>query len=64
MFRSTITIVIAVLLVSTAGCSQGDSNDAIEEQLAAVTAERDALLDAASRSGRNAMTGRWPPSTR
>ena len=48
MFRATITVVIAVLLVSTAGCSQGDSNDAIEEQLAAVTAERDALLNSAS----------------
>ncbi len=48
MCRATIAIVIAVLLVGSGGCSQGDSSNAIEQQLVAVTAERDALLDAAS----------------
>ncbi len=48
MFRTTFSAIVAVLLLSTAGCAQSDSTDAVEEQLAEVTAERDALLDAAS----------------
>lgn len=39
---------MAVLLLSIAACAQSDSTDAIEDQLAAMTAERDALLDAGS----------------
>jgi hypothetical protein len=48
MFRTTFSTVIAALLLGTAGCAQSDSTNAVEEQLAAVTAERDALLDTAS----------------
>jgi hypothetical protein len=40
--------IVTVLLLSTTGCAQDDSADAVEEQLAAVTAERDALLEAES----------------
>lgn len=49
MFRTAFTTTVAVLLLSTAGCAQSEPTDAVEEQLAAVTAERDALLDTASR---------------
>ena len=45
MFRTTFSAIFAVLLLSTSGCSQSDSTGAVEEQLAEVTAERDALLD-------------------
>ena len=48
MFRTAFSTTLAVLLLSTAGCAQSDSTDAAEEQLAAVTAERDALLEAES----------------
>ena len=45
MFRKTYSAIVAVLLLSTSGCAQSDSTDAVEGQLAEVTAERDALLD-------------------
>jgi hypothetical protein len=45
MFRTTYSAIVAVLLLTTSGCAQSDSTDAVEEQLAEVTAERDALLD-------------------
>lgn len=48
MFRATFSTIVAVLLLSTAGCAGSDSTDAVEEQLAEVTAERDALLEAES----------------
>ena len=48
MFRTALSTAVAVLLLSTAGCAQSESTDAVEEQLAEVTAERDALLDTAS----------------
>ncbi len=48
MFRSAISTTVAVLLLITAGCAQSESTDALEEQVAAVTAERDALLETAS----------------
>jgi hypothetical protein len=48
MFRTTFSTIVAVLLLSTSGCAGSDSTDAVEEQLADVTAERDALLDAES----------------
>jgi hypothetical protein len=48
MFRTALLTTLVVLLLSAAGCTQSESTDAVEEQLAAVTAERDALLDTAS----------------
>ena len=48
MLRKTLPTIVAVLILSISGCAQSDSTDAVEEQLAEVTAERDALLDTES----------------